>query len=74
MILTGALSVEGGWEAALVTVKSTFPREKSVHTETGENAPGGRECLDSAATFGDGKGHCWHLPCSWCEHTLVGEM
>lgn len=31
-----------GREAALVTVRSTFPREKSVHRETEENMPRGR--------------------------------
>lgn len=43
MILTGALSVEGGrGQAALVTVSSTFPREKSVHRETRGIVPRGR--------------------------------
>ena len=37
------LSMEGGHgQAVLVTVSSTFPREKSVHRETGGNVPRGR--------------------------------
>lgn len=42
MILAGALRGEGRLEAVLVTARSTFPREKAVHRETGENVPRGR--------------------------------
>lgn len=40
MIFTGV--PRAGWAAALVTARSTLPGEKSVHRETRENVPRGR--------------------------------
>lgn len=62
-----------GWEAAVLTARSAFPREQPLHRRPGKRAQR-RRVFSSAAICGDGQTAAGSSPCSRCEHALMAEM
>lgn len=62
-----------GWEAAVLTGRSAFPREQPLHRRAGKLAQR-RRVFSSAAICGDGQTAAGSSPCSPCEHALMAEM